>query len=580
MNNFFIKIITSEKQSFYETVENNSHSNPLDKSLNHLYVFDRLHMTFSKNNFDLLKPEINQDYIVLSSISYEDKEYLCNKYDLSFELSSSKMILELYLKFGKKIFKNLGNKFFLFLYDTKNKNFSIFRDHIGFYNIYFTETNEDILLSSRLVFIKNDKTNIKFKINQNNLKKFLHMTPISKSETFFEKIKKVPATCSLSLKNTFLELEYYEKFRDINLDKNPKKQIIGLKEELRKAVIRFSERNDKKLGFLFSGGLDSSTVISFYRKFRELDQKLYAFSGRFSHIDNNVKHLIDEKKFQNEIMKFNDIEDRSFETENISTLIDIDRYLNLIGQPFFFPNLYVPNEAFKMASKEGISKVFNGNDGDSVISHGYEYFLELFLKFKWIKLFRNLNKTSKIFKKPIKFVFKRTVLNQIYFYNKIYFSAKEKHKAILNTSIHSDAIEIQSIIAGDFGVEEVYPFYNMNLVNYCTNVRPDLKVNGYSRSILREAIKGIVPEKIRLRTDKANLGHEITRSLINNDKVFVRNQLENPHEKILDLVDISLLRSHWKNILLDPRKYSTGSNIPSLIYSYLVANRWLQLNDN
>ena len=171
------------------------------------------------------------------------------------------------------------------------------------------------------------------------------------------------------------------------------------------------------------------------------------------------------------------------------------------------------------------------------------------------------------------------MLNQIYFYNKIYFSAKEKHKAILNTSTHSDAIEIQSIIASDFGVEEVYPFYNMNLVNYCTNVSPNLKVDGYSRSILRKAVKGIVPEKIRLRTDKANLGHEIT-ELTDNDKGFVKNQLDNPHEMILDLVDISLLRSHWEKLLLDPRKYSTGSNIPSLIYSYLVTNRWLQLIDN
>ena len=109
-----------------------------------------------------------------------------------------------------------------------------------------------------------------------------------------------------------------------------------------------------------------------------MDQRLYAFSGRFNHIDKNVKHLIDEKKFQDEIMKFDDIEGRSFETENISTLTDIDRYLKLIGQPFFFPNLYVPNEAFKIAQKEGIGKVFNGNDGDSVISHGYNIFWNYF----------------------------------------------------------------------------------------------------------------------------------------------------------------------------------------------------------
>ena len=578
MNNFSIKIITNKTQSSLGNVEDNNHFNPLDKSLNHLYIFDKIRMTFSKESFDLLKPKNNQDYVVLSSISQEDKDCLCTKYDLSFELSSSKILLELYLKFGKELFKDLGNKFFFFLYNTKNKNFSIFRDHIGFYNIYYIKTSKDILLSSRLTFITSD-TNKKNKINQKNLKKFLHMTPISKKETFFEDIMKVPMTCSLSFKNTFLELEYYEKFKDLNLDKSSKKQIIGLKEELKKAVIRSSEKNEKRLGFLFSGGLDSSTVISFYQKFKKSNQKLYAFSGRFNHIDKSIKHLIDEKKFQDEIMKFDDVEDRSFDTKDISTLKDIDRYLKLIGQPFFFPNLYVPNEAFKKASKEGVSKVFNGNDGDSVISHGYEYFLELFLKFKWIKLFTNLKKTSIIFKKPIKFVFKRTVLDQIYFYNKIYFSAKEKHKAILNTSIHCDAIEIQSLIASNYGIEEVYPFYNMNLVNYCTNVRPDLKVDGYSRNILRKAIKGIVPEKIRLRTDKANLGHEITRSLIDNDKDFVKNHLDNPHKIILNLVDISALRSHWNKLLLDRRKYSTTSNVPSLIYLYLVTNRWLQTLD-
>ena len=48
------------------------------------------------------------------------------------------------------------------------------------------------------------------------------MTPISNKDTFFEDIMKVPASCCLSIKNTFLELEYYEKFKDLNLDKNPK----------------------------------------------------------------------------------------------------------------------------------------------------------------------------------------------------------------------------------------------------------------------------------------------------------------------------------------------------------------------
>ena len=156
MNNFLIKININERKFYPENIEDNYHINTLDKSLNRLYVLDQLEMTFSKENFHLLKPKVNQDYVVLSSLSLEDKDYLCNKYDISLQLSSSEILLKLYLKLGKDSFKDLGNKFFFFLYDTKNKNFSIFRDHIGFYNIYYTKTNKDILLSSRLVFITKD----------------------------------------------------------------------------------------------------------------------------------------------------------------------------------------------------------------------------------------------------------------------------------------------------------------------------------------------------------------------------------------------------------------------------------------
>ena len=117
----------------------------------------------------------------------------------------------------------------------------------------------------------------------------------------------------------------------------------------------------------------------------------------------------------------------------------------------------------------------------------------------------------------------------------------------------------------------------MDLVNYCINVRPDLKINGFSRYILREAIKGIVPEKNRNRTDKSNLGHGLVYSFLNKDKKFIEDQISNPNEIIKDLIDINTIESLWKKLLKNPRKYSTLSNIPSLIFAYVVANRWLEI---
>ena len=106
------------------------------------------------------------------------------------------------------------------------------------------------------------------------------------------------------------------------------------------------------------------------------------------------------------------------------------------------------------------------------------------------------------------------------FYEKLYFSAKNKHKQILSTPIHSNSIEVESLVADYYGVEEVYPFYNIDLMNYRINV--SLKIDKYPRYILRKAIKGIVPEKIRKRTDKANLTHGVIYSFLNKDRILLR----------------------------------------------------------
>ena len=180
-----------------------------------------------------------------------------------------------------------------------------------------------------------------------------------------------------------------------------------------------------------------------------------------------------------EITKEKLINERNFETKDLSTLSKLDLYLNLVGQPFFFPHLYLVDEAFKLASLDRVQKVFNGADGDTVFSHGFEYLVELFLKFRWIKLFKEISKVAKVTKQSRKFIFKRAVIGQMVYDKKIYFSAKNQHKAVLRAPIHSCAIEIQSLVANYHNVKEVHPFYNMDLVNYCINVRPDLKINGF-----------------------------------------------------------------------------------------------------
>ena len=517
---------------------------------------------------------------LITHISKSDRKIICKDFDyIDSDESNAELVAKLFNLHGVKIFESFEDPFFFFIYNALNGDGLIVRDHVGFNSIYYAQDKNNLFLSSSLSGIK-ELFGENLKINIKVLKDFLEMNPFSDKETFFKEIKKVPPAHYLKFSSNKLLIKPYRKFRDLKISDNEEDQVKGLNKLLKKSIIREEESLDNNIGFLFSGGLDSSTIVSFFNKFKKKNQKIFTYTAQFHHIDDSLKGLIDEKDFQKEILKNSTINHTDFETKDLSTLSNLDLYLRLIGQPFFFPHLYLIDEAFRLASSDGVKKVFSGADGDTVISHGFEYLVQLFLKLRWIKLFFEISKTSKIMKKSKKFIFKRAVIGQIFYNKKIYFSARKQHKAVLNAPIHANALEIKSLIADFYGITQVHPFYNINLINYCTSVRPDLKIKGYPRYILREAIKGVVPEKNRKRLDKSNLGHGLVYSFLNKDRDFIESQISSPHHIVKDLIDVRNIKKYWRDILKNPRRHSTSSNVPSLIFSYVVANRWLQNNYN
>ena len=144
MNNFFIEIF--DKKSQLDIKKN--------KKLE-VFIGKNIYVLFDHKHFEFLNPKSSQNFAVLSSISPNDKNRLLTNYDDSPQSSSSQILLNLFLKHGKNIFKDFKDKFFLFIYDTRNKNFYVIRDHVGFYNIYFTENNSSIYLSSELNILHN-----------------------------------------------------------------------------------------------------------------------------------------------------------------------------------------------------------------------------------------------------------------------------------------------------------------------------------------------------------------------------------------------------------------------------------------
>ena len=144
MNKFFIEIFDSQSRS----IDNESNKNAIFNEKN-------LKISFSQNKFCYYRPSKNNNYFILSSISLRDRKRIIKKYDfINIEKSDSEILLDLYLKFGSKIFKIFGSSFFFFYFNFDKKNALIARDHIGFNNIYYTKKNDSLFISSSLNDLK------------------------------------------------------------------------------------------------------------------------------------------------------------------------------------------------------------------------------------------------------------------------------------------------------------------------------------------------------------------------------------------------------------------------------------------
>ena len=225
-------------------------------------------------------------------------------------------------------------------------------------------------------------------------------------------------------------------------------------------------------------------------------------------------------------------------------------------EPNFIMSRYFDIKFLKEAKKNNIEKIFDGFDGDSVVSYGKGYLFDLGKNLKLKQLFneKKLLESKGFIKKihPLKFfyryvivpnaprflinfinnlrghkktqlsnyeLFTRAVRNQYKFkdiqkevgdYDSSYICSQEVHRRVLEwplweyilDSVHEDSQKLD--------IEEVYPFLNRDVIEIALSSAPTLKLNrGTTRYLLRESAKKVLPSKIYNRSNKSNLAPPI-----------------------------------------------------------------------
>ncbi|HEX7277608.1 MAG TPA: asparagine synthase-related protein [Acidimicrobiales bacterium] len=131
----------------------------------------------------------------------------------------------------------------------------------------------------------------------------------------------------------------------------------------------------------------------------------------------------------------------------------------------------------------------------------------------------------------------------------------------LETFFHTDAV---------VGVERRHPFLDRRLAELCLGLPGDQKLrDGWTRSIMRRALVGIVPDAIRERPGKADLTGPFLRGLLGPDRPGLEELVARPGV-VTEWVDPAALTALWHRCVAE-----RGADDCFTLWRVAVLSRWL-----
>jgi asparagine synthase (glutamine-hydrolysing) len=143
-----------------------------------------------------------------------------------------------------------------------------------------------------------------------------------------------------------------------------------------------------------------------------------------------------------------------------------------------------------------------------------------------------------------------------------YSKQREEHWLSLGLGLHTVLLESGDKNASAFSIEQRHPFYDRRLMELCLALPATQKLrNGWTRAVLRHAMRDIIPQKIVYRASKATLSPNFFRNLLSLEKARLESLPVSPH--IAPYVNIGQIEEALRREDLE------------LLWPALVLNEWL-----
>ncbi len=447
--------------------------------------------------------------------------------------TDTEVLLAAYDHWGTGCLEQFNGMFSFALLDkTKNTLFCA-RDRFGIKPFYFYEQKDLFAFGSEIkIFTAIDGWNAVG--NKERIYEYLQFgIQDHTSETMFEGVFQLKGGHYLLI-DLITKQKTTEKWYNLSDSFTPQDNTSPVQKfrSLFNSSIKLRLRADVKVGSCLSGGLDSSSVVLTVHEHLQKLQKA-GLQETVSSCFENKKY--DEQQYIDEVVKKAGCINHKIFPDLSSLYAQLSKIVWHQDEPFGSTSIFAQWEVFKKAKQENITVMLDGQGADEILAgyHSYYgvYFWELIKKGRFnrlkseIKGLKNLGLYNNSFltKEVIKNALPLTIwllLKKLGRQEKGYINHSYRSTKTASENVTFGSVSEMSLVQVEssnlpmllhyedrdsmaFSIEARVPFLDYRLVEFLFQLDADHKIkDGITKSVLREAMKDVLPDKVLNRKDK------------------------------------------------------------------------------
>ena len=454
--------------------------------------------------------------------------------------TDSEVLLKSYIQWGAACLDRFNGMFAFLIWDARQRELFGARDRFGEKPLFYVRDGERYYFASEIKALLPLLGRVP-QWHAGAVRQYLqHGYADLGSQSFLTGIFSVPAAARLRLKNGVLDVAPYWELRESEGSGHDAAERL---QSLVLDSIRLRTRSDVPVGTCLSGGIDSGTIVcGLAHVFGTVDKTVTrkTFTAAYPEFDESeqVKAVIDRSAFTPYAIQ-----------PTLSSLDDLARILSFHDEPFAPTSVFASNEVVRLAKREGVVVLLNGQGADEVLA-GYRKFLspyiaEMLRRGQLLRALRAAERGSPLGSKNTL----RGLSAGLRYWLRLNSSSLplararsariEKEHARSNFRLtrefleHADAaplprrvssmkdllkrrlhlalfdshlphyLRIEDRNSMQHSLESRLPFLDHRLAEFAFSVPASLFMkDGLNKALLRESMAGILPDAVRLRTQK------------------------------------------------------------------------------